>query len=384
MAAATRRRKPPGASPGTMVLTGDAVAPRIHLIRYTFDSIEELDLQPAETGRLRETGAPGAVTWIDVQGLGDLELLRSLGEIFALHPLALEDVVSLRQRGKVDDYDSHLFVITRMPEAGEEVSTDQTSLFLGPGFLITFQERHGDCLEPVRERLRRGKGLMRRSGADYLAYAIIDAIIDAYFPLLESYGESLEALEDEIVDRPGRGSLERVHRCKHDLLLLRRAVWPMRDMLSSLVREESDLVAAQTRVYLRDCYDHTVQILDIVETYRELAAGLMDIYISSLSQKLNEVMKVLTIIATIFIPLTLVTGVYGMNFDHMPELHWRFGYPAVMGLMAVAALCMVWYFARRGWIGPADLPSRRGARGRRRARGRGAAPPPARGGAGRP
>ena len=353
----TRRHKPPGMSPGMPVLTGEALPPRIHLIRYTAESIEERDL--ASAAECAAFADREGVTWIDVQGLSDLELLRALGETFGLHPLAQEDVVSLGQRPKVDDYDANIFVITRMPEAGAMITTDQTSLFFGKNFLLSFQEHYGDCLDPVRERIRKGKGLMRRSGPDYLAYAIIDAIIDGYFPILEAHGEKLEALEDEVVERPTRRSLEQIHDAKRDLLTLRRAVWPMRDAVNTLLRDESDLVSSQTRLYLRDCYDHSVQILDMVETYRELAAGLMDIYISSLSQKLNEVMKVLTIIATIFIPLTFIAGVYGMNFDYMPELKWHFGYPLIMGLMAVAALLMVWYFQRKGWIGPEDLPGSR-------------------------
>ena len=331
-----------------LVLTGEALPPRLHAIRYTPEAIEEKDLAgAADCAAL--AGLEGIV-WIDVQGLGDLDLLRSLGEIFSLHPLALEDVVSLRQRAKADDYDTHFFVIARMPEMVDRVGTDQTSLFIGPRFVLTFQEHYGDCLDPVRERIRKGKGLLRRSGPDYLAYAILDAIIDGYFPLLETYGETLEALEDEVVDRPTRGSLERIHAAKRDLLTLRRAVWPLRDAVNTLIREESDLISPQTRVYLRDCYDHSVQILDMVETYRELAAGLMDIYISSLSQKLNEVMKVLTIIATLFMPLTFIVGIYGMNFRHMPELDWTIGYPlAILSLVAIDTLLFV-RFRRGKWI----------------------------------
>ena len=353
----SRRRKPPGASPGVPVLTGEAMPSRMHAIRYTATSIEESD--PRDARECLALIAPGSVTWLDVQGLADLEQLRLLGEGLKLHPLALEDVVSLNQRPKADDYDSHLFVIARMPEAGDAISTDQTSLFVGPGYLLTFQERYGDCLDPVRERLRKGKGLMRRAGSDYLAYAILDAIIDGFFPILEAFGERLEDLEGEVVERPTRSSLESIHRAKRDLLTLRRAIFPLRDAVNSLMRCESELVTDQTRTYLRDCYDHCVQILDMVETYRELAAGLMDIYISSLSQKLNEVMKVLTIIATIFIPLTFVAGVYGMNFDFMPELHWRLGYPLIMAAMALLALAMIWYFVRRGWVGPEELPAGR-------------------------
>lgn len=362
----TRRGKPPGTSPGIPVLTGEALAPRIHAIRYTADTLEESD--PVTARECGQLAAGGGVTWIDVQGLGDVELLKSLGEIFSLHPLALEDVVSFGQRPKADEYDTHIFVIVRMPEAGGAVTTDQTSLFLGRNFLLTFQEHYGDCLGPVRERLRRGKGLMRRSGPDYLAYAIIDAIVDGYFPILESYGETLESLEDEVVERPARGSLAGIHQARRDLLTLRRAIWPLRDAVNSLIREESELVTPQTRIYLRDCYDHAVQILDMVETYRELAAGLMEIYISSLSQKLNEVMKVLTIIATIFIPLTFIVGVYGMNFDYMPELRWRYGYPLVLGFMAVLGLSMLWWFLRRGWIEPKELPAGRHLPAARRSR----------------
>ena len=370
MAKHTRKGKTPGLSPGVLILTGEALPPRIHAIRYAEGFIEEKDLASAQECSAFATAE--GITWIDVQGLGDLELIKQLGDLFQVHPLALEDIVSVGQRPKVDDYDTHLYVITLMAEPGETIGTDQTSLVIGRSFLLSFQEHYGDCLQPVRERLRRGKGLMRRSGPDYLAYAILDAVIDGHFPILESYGEVLESLENEVVGHPDKSSLKKIHRARRDLLTLRRSIWPMRDAINSLLRDETDLITAPTRLYLRDCHDHAVQILDMVETYRELAAGLMEIYISSLSQKLNEVMKVLTIIATIFIPLTFVVGIYGMNFEHMPELNWRYGYPAVMGLMAAGAAGMFWYFLRKGWIGPEDLPAshwlarRRTGRGTRR------------------
>ncbi|HET6373073.1 MAG TPA: magnesium/cobalt transporter CorA, partial [Candidatus Polarisedimenticolia bacterium] len=284
MARHTRRRKPPGLSPGTPMHTGEVVASRVHGIRYTATTLEERELSTA--AECAEFAGQGGTTWIDVQGLSNLELLKSLGDLFHLHPLAIEDVVSVGQRPKVDDYDTHLYIIARMAETGEMLGTDQTSLFLGSNFLLTFQERHGDCLGPVRERLRKGKGLMRRSGPDYLAYAILDAIIDGFFPVLERFGEEVEALETEVVDRPTRSSLEKIHDAKRDLLVLRRAIWPLRDATNMLIREESDLITDQTRIYLRDCHDHAVQILDMVETYRELAAGLMEVYMSSLSQRL--------------------------------------------------------------------------------------------------
>lgn len=348
-----KRRKPPGAAPGALVLTGDAVPPRVHAFRYSADSIEESS--PASARECRRLAEKPGVTWIDVQGLADLELLRTLGEEFGLHPLALEDVVSLRQRPKADDYDTHLFIIARMPDARGGLKTEQTSIFLGPNYVITFQEQHGDCLEPVRDRLRKGKGSMRRSGADYLAYAIIDSIVDAYFPLLESYGEHLERMEDLVVEHPSRAWLEKIYDAKRDLLTLRRAVWPTRDAVNSLLRDETDLITEPTRLYLRDCYDHSVQILDMVETFRELAAGLVDIYMSSLSQKLNEVMKVLTIIATIFIPLTFIVGIYGMNVP-LPGQETPASFDIIMWGMAGLALLMLWYFHRRGWIGSGEEP----------------------------
>jgi len=359
MTRGSRRLKPPGMSPGVPVLTGEAVPPRIHVIRYSAEQLEEFDVTTADACRALAPGA-GGVTWVDVQGLGDLTLLQILGETFGLHPLALEDVVHVSQRPKMEDYDTHIFMIARMAEEGG-YTTDQTSLFLGGDFVVTFQERHGDCLDPVRERLRRGKGLIRRSGPDYLAYAILDAIIDGYFPVLEAWGEMMDALEREVVENPTRGSLARLHAARRGIQMLRRSVSPMRDAVSSLIRYEGDLVTQQTRVYLRDCHDHAVQIMEIVTSYQEQVTGLMEIYLSSLSQRLNEVMKVLTIIATIFIPLTFVVGVYGMNFEFMPELHWRYAYPTVMGGMTVTGLLMLWYFARRGWLAAADRPgSRRG------------------------
>jgi magnesium transporter len=359
MTRASRRHKPPGTSPGVPVLTGEALPPRVHVIRYTAAAIEEFDVPSAEVCRTLSSG--GGVIWIDVQGLGDLELLQVLGETFGLHPLALEDVVSVGQRPKMEDYDTHIFVIARMAEPGG-LTTDQTSIFLGRDFVVTFQERYGDCLGPVRERLRRGKGLLRRSGPDYLAYAILDAIIDGYFPILERWGEMIDDLEHEVTRNPTRASLGRLHTARRGIQTMRRAVSPMRDAVSTLIRDEDDLVTPQTRVYLRDCHDHAVQIMEILSSYQEQATGLMEIYLSSLSQRLNEVMKVLTIISTIFIPLTFVVGVYGMNFDHMPELHWRYGYPAVMAGMGVLGLLMVWYFARKGWIGGGqDRPASRRA-----------------------
>lgn len=360
-----RRRTPPGAPPGTLVADPAAVGSAISLIGYDDDRIiERSDISVEDVRSIRGT-IP--IAWINVNGLADVELIEQLGEIFGLHGLALEDVVNVHQRPKIEEYMDHVFIVTRMGILEDEFETEQVSMFVGEDFVLTFQERPGDCFDPVRERLRHHKGRIRQSGKDYLVYALIDAVIDAYFPILEEYGERLESLEDAVVSRPDPDLVERVHEMKRNLLGMRRAIWPHREMINNLIRDETTLVSAQTRVYLRDCYDHAFQLMDIVETYREIASGLVDVYLSSMSTRLNEIMKVLTIIATIFIPLGFVASLYGMNFDrsvspwNMPELGWRYGYPFVVFVMGAAAGLLLFYFWRRGWIGSIQT-----YRGRRR------------------
>ncbi len=312
---------------------------------------------------VREFLGKWPVTWVNVYGLGDARILSELAQIFSLHPLALEDVVNLHQRAKVEQYATHQFIVAQMVSLAEHVDTEQLSLFLGHGFVLTFEERTGDCLGAVRERIRAGTGHVRAAGADYLTYAILDAVIDAYFPALERYGEHLEALEDDVIARPDNHAISRIRAIKHDLLVLRRAIWPQRDALNSLFRDAAPMITEDTRIYLRDCYDHVIRIMDLLETYRELATGLMDVYLSSVSNRMNEVMKVLTIIATIFIPLSFIAGVYGMNFNperspyNMPELAWRYGYPFALALMAAVAIGLLFFFRRRGWLGPAAPPA---------------------------
>jgi magnesium transporter len=292
-----------------------------------------------------------------VVGVGDAETVRRIGEIFALHRLALEDCINVHQRPKVEEYEDHRFIVSRMAMIREGPDTEQISLFLGRNFVITFQEQPGDCFGPVRERLRAARGRIRAAGADYLAYALLDAIVDSYFPVLESYGERIEDLEDDVLLRPDNRTVAQIFELKRDLLALRRAAWPQREAINTLIREPSPLIDDETRIFLRDCYDHAVHVLDIVETHREQAASLTDVYLSSMSNRLNEVMKVLTIIATIFIPLSFIASVYGMNFDterspwNMPELEWYFGYPFALGLMALTAAGLLLFFRRKGWIG---------------------------------
>jgi magnesium transporter len=332
-----------------IVVDPTAPAPVIRLLAYGPDGMEERDL--GGTGEIAGYLEKWPVTWVNVDGLGDAETVRTLGDVFGLHQLALEDVVNVHQRAKVEEYDDEYFIVARIVTLDEHLATEQISLFLGPNYVVTFQERSGDCFDPVRERIRRGKGRIRKAGPDYLAYALLDAIVDNCFPVLEVYGERLDELEKEIMAHPSTEILTRVHRVKRELVSLRRTVWPQRDALSSLVRETTPLVSDETRVYLRDCYDHAVQVMDLVESYREIAGALLDAYLSNVSNRMNEVMKVLTIIATVFIPLTFLAGIYGMNFQSMPELGWPWAYPALLLLMAVVAGAMLWRFRRMGWLG---------------------------------
>lgn len=352
-----RRRTPPGAAPGTMIADDQAVPPKIHVIAYGTEGLEEQDL--GDLDELPDLLKRHGVTWVDVQGLSDIDTIRRLGDIFGLHALALEDVINVHQRPKVDDYGDHLFIVTRMPATGSGPhDTEQLALFLGERYVLTFQEHYGDCFDPIRHRLRAAPGSrIRTLGGDYLAYALIDAAVDSFFPVLEHYGETVEHLESEVVERPEDSVVARIHTVKRELLGLRRAVWPQREMVSALIRDDTPLLSETTKLYLRDCYDHAVQILDILETYREISSGLVDVYLSSMSTKLNEVMKVLTVIATIFMPLGFIASLYGMNFDrsaspwNMPELGWPFGYPLVLGLMLAIAVAMLMYFRAKGWVG---------------------------------
>ena len=349
------RRGTPGASPGTLVPDPHAVRPKIRLIAYGPDTLDEHDVADIEGLEALLGRAP--VTWVNVDGLADLDLIRHLGSVFELHPLALEDVVNTHQRPKVDEYEKNLMIVTRMPPVVGEHPTEQLSIFLGSNFVLTFQERPGDCFEPVRGRIRQGRGSIRGGGVDYLTYALLDAVVDGYFPALEKYSDILEDLEVRALECPDMAVAGRIHAIKRELLEFKHAIWPQRDLFNALIRDPTGLVTDKTRVYLRDCYDHTVQLMDLTETHRETASGLLDTYHSSIGTRMNEIMKMLTIIATIFIPLSFIAGVYGMNFNpdkspwNMPELDWYFGYPFALGLMAAVAIGLVVYFVRKGWIG---------------------------------
>jgi magnesium transporter len=350
-----KRRTPPGTPPGTLAVDPRAAASTMRVIAYGPEQYDEpSDLTPEAARALVDT-VP--VVWVHVQGLGDADLIARVGKAFGLHPLAIEDVVNTHQRPKVEHFDDHLFLVARHCDTrGATLDTAQLSAFLGRGWVVSFEEDPMSCLEVIRARLRETKGHVRRAGADYLAYALLDSVVDHYFPVLETYGERLEDLEDRVTRAPKASVLHDTRAIKHDLLVLRRAMWPQRDALSNLVRDPSPLIADDTRPYLRDCYDHAVQIMDLLETYREVGSGLMDSYLSSVSLQMNEVMKVLTVIATIFIPLSFVSGIWGMNFNpkispwNMPETQWYYGYPMALGIMAAIALLLLAYFRRRGWL----------------------------------
>ncbi|MGZ9147686.1 MAG: magnesium/cobalt transporter CorA [Candidatus Deferrimicrobiaceae bacterium] len=349
-----KRWHPPGTLPGTLVAHAEAgVEPaQIHMFSYGPDRCEERVLRPEEIPPL--VGPDHGVLWLDIWGLSDPGVVKAVGDRFGFHPLALEDVLNIPQRPKVDRYENHLLVILR--EVSYPVETEQVSLFLSDRLVVTFQERPGDPFDPIRDRLRKGSGRIRSLGADYLLYSLCDAVVDSIFPTLEKLGEDVETLEETVIGTPTRESLRGIRGVKKQLLEIRRAIWPARDAMSELLREDSPLIRPETRVFLRDCYDHTIQVMDMVETYREMAASLVDEYISSVSNRMNEIMKVLTIMATIFIPLTFIAGVYGMNFDreaspfNMPELGWRYGYPAILLVMAATAGGLVWYFRKKKWF----------------------------------
>jgi magnesium transporter len=360
-----RRRKqresyslvPPGTPPGTVIVHPEAAPPTIRILAY--GPTEVLEEHVVEARRVRDFLDKQPVTWVDVEGLGDASTIHALGEIFNVHRLVLEDIVTVHQRPKIEQYDDQLFIVARAVYPGEHLESEQISLFVGENFVLTFQEgRPGDCLEAIRERIRKKGGRIRDAGHDYLAYALLDAIVDSYFPILEEYGERLETLEDEILLRPQPDTVARIHGIKRDLLTLRRAMWPQRETFNALLRGEGSVMTTETRLYIRDCYDHSVQILDLLETYRELGSDLIDMYLSMVSNRTNEIMRVLTVISVVFIPLTFIAGVYGMNFDtekslwNMPELKWYFGYPFALLLMLMVALGQMIFFRRRGWLGP--------------------------------
>jgi magnesium transporter len=340
-----------GSQPGTLKIPPGSPPPRIRVFEYGPDHAREIDV--ADPDELVPYAAGDTVRWIDVRGLGDEAVLRRIGEIFHIHPLALEDAVNVPQRAKSEVYEAHQLVIGRLPLLEEDGSATapQVCFMIGAGYLLTFQERSFGFFSAVRERLRTGTGLIRSMGSDFLAYALLDTMIDHYYPIAERLSEWLEALEDEIIEQPHPDSLVRLHQIRRQLVMLRRTSWPQREALSALLRERTPFISEQVQVFLRDTHDHISQIVEMIDASHELVVGLSEIYLSNVSNRTNEVMKMLTLMASIFIPLTFIAGVYGMNFEYMPELHTREGYFVVLSVMIAVAVLMVGYFYRRGWLG---------------------------------
>ncbi len=347
------RLKRPGLPPGTLVYVGDKKmeAARVSYIDYDEKHVDEKQVSAVE--ECFPFKATPTVTWVNIDGLHEIEIIEKIGKEFELHPLILEDILHTAQRPKIEDFDKYLFVVLKMlsyNDATQAVDAEQVSIVLGSNFVISFQERPGDVFDEIRGRIRNAKGRIRTMGPDYLCYALLDAIVDGYFSILEKLGERIESMEEELVSDPTERTLHQIHALKREMISLRKSVWPLRELISGLQRSESSLISDSTEVYLRDVYDHTIQVIDTVESFRDMASGMLDIYLSSISNKMNAVMKVLTIIATIFIPLTFVAGIYGMNFENMPELKWRWGYLIVWLVMATITACMVVYFRRKKWL----------------------------------
>ncbi len=355
-----KRNPPVGARPGTLAIPEGSPAPRVYLFDYARERVTERAVE--DLAELEPFAQTTATTWIDWQGMGDEAGLWRVAEIFGIHPLALEDAVNMPQRSKVELYDAHQIIIARSPLARDSrLEIPQVCFVLGRHYLVTFQDRYFGFFDPVRERIRAGRGLIRESGPDYLAYALIDALVDRYYPVVEEISQALDELEEVILLDPDAGDLAQIHKIRRDVATLRRVGWPQRETIGELARADSPFVSGETRVYLRDTFDHISQIMGRVDFCREVAVGLMDIYLSTVGYRQNEIMKVLTLMASIFIPLTFVAGIYGMNFEYMPELQRRGAYFMVLCVMVVIAVGMTAYFRRRGWLG----------RSRRRRRGAG-------------
>ena len=345
--------KKAGLPPGTVVFVGEKKVEeiRITLIDYDENQYDEREIKNIEDC-FPHKDTP-SISWINIDGVHQVDVIEKLGAHFILHPLLQEDVVHTHQRPKFDEFDDHLFIVLRMfflNEKENQLEGEQISLIVGANFVISFQERQGDVFEQVRERLRKGKGRIRKKGSDYLAYALIDAIVDSYYTILEGLGEHIESLQEELVSEPKQEDLQIIQHLKRDMLFFRKSVWPLREVIGGLVRSESTLIKQDVLVYIRDVYDHVIQAIDTIETFRDMLSAMLDIYLSSVGNRMNEVMKVLTIIATIFIPMTFLAGIYGMNFKYMPELEWRYAYLFFWIVVSVVLIAMVAWFKRKKWF----------------------------------
>ena len=342
-----------GLPPGSLIHIGEKKAERvrIRILDYDENQFEEKEAKTIE--ECFPFKDKPTTTWINIDGLHQVDIIEKIGKKFDFHPLLLEDILNTEQRPKIEDFETHIYIVLKMlyyDNKTNEITSEQISIIFGHNFVISFQEKEGEIFDPIRERIRTGKGRTRKMGPDYLSYSLMDFIVDSYFSILEKMGENIEDVEETMITNPKPATLHGIHSLKRKMISLRKSVWPLRDVLSALERSDSSLIQEPTRIYLKDVYDHTIQVIDTVETYRDVLSGMLDVYLSSISNKMNEIMKVLTIIATIFIPLTFIAGVYGMNFEFMPELRWRWGYPAIWAVMICVGISMLVYFRKKKWI----------------------------------
>ena len=356
-----KKKSKVGLAPGTLVHIGEKKVEkiRIRLVAYNSEKFLEQELNSVEEC-VAFKDQPGTNLWINVDGLDQIEIIEKLGSYFDIHPLTLEDVLNTWQRPKMEDYESYIYTVLKVMLLDTEkkeitrqkkgIIIDQISIIFGYNYILSFQEREVHIFDPLRERLKNPASRLRKNGVDYLAYGLIDAVVDNYFLILEHFGEEIEDIEDELIVHPVPEILKTIQKYKRDMIILRKSVWPLRELISGMLKIESEIVKETTRIYLRDVYDHTIRVIESVEDLRDILSSMMDIYLSSVSNKMNDIMKVLTVIATIFIPLTFIAGVYGMNFEDMPELHWRWGYPAIMLFMAILGSTMFAYFKKKRWV----------------------------------
>lgn len=342
-----------GLPPGALIHIGEKRSEKVKISIIDYD---EINFQEKEAKTIEECFPfkdKPAITWINIDGLHLVDIIEKIGKNFDFHPLLLEDILNTEQRPKIEDFEIYIYIVLKMlyyEDKANEINYEQVSIIFGQNFVISFQEKEGDVFNPIRERIRTNKGRIRKMGADYLAYSLIDAIVDSYFNIIEKLGENIEVIEDTMIANPTPETLRAIHKLRRKMISLRKSVWPLREVVSAFERSDSSLIEESTRIYLKDVYDHTIQVIDTVETFRDMLSGMLDIYLSSISNKMNEIMKVLTIIATIFIPLTFIVGVYGMNFEFMPELKWYWSYPVIWFVMLMIGFSMLIYFRKKKWI----------------------------------
>jgi magnesium transporter len=347
----TDHKKAIGAPPGTVVYQGEERTEKVRITLIEYNETEFIEKDFYDLSECMTYVNPAMVMWMNVDGIHTVELIEAIGKKFNIHPLTLEDVVNTNQRPKFEDYENYVVAIMKMLYYDTELHAEQLSVVLMEGMVISFQEVDGgDAFDLIRNRIRQGKGRIRKMKADYLAYALIDAVVDCYFNILEKIGDKIEMLEEDLINEPTKETMQQLHYMKREMIFVRKAVWPMRELVNNMERCETELIKPSTDIYLRDVHDHVVRVIDTVETYRDLLSGMMDIYLSSVSNKMNEVMKVLTIITTIFVPVTFIAGVYGMNFEFMPELHSPFGYPLTWAAMLTIMISLMIYFRRKKWL----------------------------------